>query len=81
MSAAQTISQIPAPAQDPLEAVIAMISAFRDEHLRRITAERDPNRVVFHADAACTALTLKEKIEDFAAGRSPSPQLSPIHGI
>jgi hypothetical protein len=50
-----------------LEAIVAAVSGYRDDHLGGIQSARDPNWVLWHADAASASAQILDLIRETSA--------------
>jgi hypothetical protein len=69
-----------APTQPPgtslLDAVVTAIAGYRDDHLTSIKSSRDPNWVLWHADAASASAEIIDLVRETAAGSGGQPNLA-----
>jgi hypothetical protein len=59
-----------------VDAIISVITGYRDDHLTLIKSSRDPNWVLWHADAAAASAEIIDLIREPAASSGGQPKLA-----
>ena len=66
----------PATETTLLDAIVGAITGYRDDHLTLIKSSRDPNWVLWHADAASASAEIIDLIRETAAKSGGQPKLA-----